>query len=169
MGGSGRPVLPVAFVANLGGGVSVVNASTNAVHRDNRGRAASGVAFNPAGTNAYVADDASGNVSVVNTSTDTVTPTIAAGTYPNGVAINPATTSYVTNGGGTVSVIDTAADTVTSTITGFNNPHGVVVNPAGTITYVADPRHRDRVGDRHRHQHGHGHDPCRLQQPYGSP
>ena len=71
----------------------------------------SGVAVNPAGTFAYVTNEGSGTVSVIDTSTNLVTSTIGVGSEPSGVAVNPAgTLAYVTNfGSGTVSVISTAA------------------------------------------------------------
>jgi YVTN family beta-propeller protein len=104
------------------------------------GSAPSGVAVNPAGTLAYVANDGSGTVSVVDTSTNTVTSTINVGSDPDGVAVNPTGTyTYVTNAGsGTVSVIDTSTNTVTSTISVGEDPVAVAVNPAGTIAYVTN-------------------------------
>jgi YVTN family beta-propeller protein len=57
----------------------------------------------------------------------TVTATIAVGSYPQGVAVDPAAgTAYVTNGGGTVSVIDAATSAVTATLTVGTDPDAVV-------------------------------------------
>ncbi|MFD4620355.1 YncE family protein, partial [Streptomyces sp. NPDC058475] len=60
-------------------------------------------------TFAYVTNDSSGTVSVIDTATNTVTATIPVGTAPQGVALTPdGTRVYVTNSGSdTVSVIDT--------------------------------------------------------------
>jgi len=56
----------------------------------------------------------------------TVTATIAVGSYPYGVAVDPAAgTVYVANAGaGTVSVIDAATNTVTATIAVGSAPRG---------------------------------------------
>ena len=99
-----------------------------------------GVAFNPSGTLAYVTNTHSGNVSVIDTATNTVANTITVGSYPWSVAFNPSgTLAYVTNyGSGTVSVIDTATNTVANTITlGYSYPNSVAFNPSGTLAYVA--------------------------------
>ena len=100
-----------------------------------------GVAVNPAGTLAYVANYfSSGTVSVINTATNAVAATITVGTKPVGVAVNPAgTLAYVANEfSGTVSVINTATNAVTATITVGTKPIGVAVNPAGTLAYVTN-------------------------------
>jgi YVTN family beta-propeller protein len=96
------------------------------------------VAVNPAGTFAYVANFGSNTLSVIDTSTNMVTTTIAVGGSPVGVAINPTgTLAYVANQGGSyVSVIDLSTNTVTTGITIGPNPEYVAVNPAGTFAYV---------------------------------
>ena len=56
-----------------------------------------GVAVNPAGTLAYVANLAGNSVSVINLATNAVIATIGVGASPFGVAVNPAgTLAYVT-------------------------------------------------------------------------
>ncbi len=89
---------------------------------------------------AYVANNSSGNVSVIDVATNTVVATVPVGANPNGVGVNSAgTRAYVTNGGGnTVSVIDSATNTVVSTIAVGTTPFSVAVNPAGTAAYVAN-------------------------------
>ena len=106
----------------------------------NVGSYPAGVAVNPAGTRAYVANLYGDSVSVIDTSNNTVTATVNVGSYPYGVAVNPAgTRAYVTNSGGnTVSVINTATNLVTATVGVGSNPRGVAVNPAGTLAYVAN-------------------------------
>jgi YVTN family beta-propeller protein/VCBS repeat-containing protein len=101
-----------------------------------------GVAVSPNGTTAYVANDGSNTVSVINTATNTVAATIAVGADPYDVAVNPnGNLAYVTNlGAGTVSVIDTnptspTYDTVTANIP-VADPVGVAVSPNGSLVYV---------------------------------
>jgi len=98
------------------------------------------VAFNPAGTLAYVTNTGGNEVSVIDTATGTVTDTISVGSAPFGVAFNPAgTLAYVANySSNTVSVIDTASGTVTVTISVGSNPFSVAFNPAGTLAYVTN-------------------------------
>ncbi len=69
---------------------------------------------------------------------NTVTATIAVGSYPIGVAVSPdGTTAYITNyGSNSVSVINTATNTVTATIAVGSSPVGVAVSPHGTTAYI---------------------------------
>jgi len=78
--------------------------------------------------------------SVLDTVTNTVIATVAVGSNPGFVAVNPAGTRvYVTNSSdSTVSVLDTATNTVTATVPVGSDPVGVAVNPAGTRVYVAN-------------------------------
>ncbi|MDO8681823.1 MAG: hypothetical protein Q7R30_25210, partial [Acidobacteriota bacterium] len=89
---------------------------------------------------AYIPNYGSNTVSVIDTATNTVVATVAVGTNPWGVAVNPAGTrayvaNYVSND---VSVIDTASNTVVATVAVGTYPLGVAVNPAGTRAYVAN-------------------------------
>jgi YVTN family beta-propeller protein len=65
-----------------------------------------------------VANYTSNNVSVIDTATNAVVDTVAVGTIPYGVAVNPAGTRvYVANAGSNnVSVIDTATNAVVDTV-----------------------------------------------------
>src|SRR6266852_2051587 len=68
--------------------------------------------------NAYITNQSSSTVSVIDTATDTVIATIPVGLAPFGVAVSPdGSKVYVTNiSSNTVSVIDTATNTVIATI-----------------------------------------------------
>ena len=93
-----------------------------------------GVAYD--GTNIYVTNSSSNNVSVIDPATNTVTDTIDVGTNPNGVAYD-GTNIYVTNyGSDNVSVIDPATNTVTTTINVGTTPTGVAYD--GTNIYVTN-------------------------------
>ena len=80
---------------------------------------------------AYVANEASDNVSVINTATNTVVATVTVGNAPFGVAITPdGAFAHVTNAGsGSVSVIKTTTKTVMATVTVGTEPVGVAITP----------------------------------------
>jgi YVTN family beta-propeller protein len=93
---------------------------------------------------AYVANDVSHNVSVINTATNAVVATIDIGvdSNPASVAVAPnGETVYVANNGvvageGTVSVIDTLTNTVSATIETGGGPYGIAITPNGAALYV---------------------------------
>src|SRR2546425_1822382 len=89
---------------------------------------------------AYVTNEGSNTVSVIDTSTNTVVATIPVGVFPIGVAITPdRTRAYVANAGSAnVSVIDTATNTVFKTIAVGSRPLGVAITPNGARAYVAN-------------------------------
>ncbi len=89
---------------------------------------------------AYVTNQVSNSVSVIDTATNTVVATITAGSSPIGVAITPdGARAYVANQiAGTVSVINTVSNTVVATITLGGSPFGVAITPDGTRAYVAN-------------------------------
>jgi YVTN family beta-propeller protein len=100
---------------------------------------------NPAGVviarnQAYVVNQGSNTVSVINTTTNAVTGTINVGTSPTAVTATPDVRYvYVANSGsGNVTVIDTATNTVRATIKVGSSPQDVAVNPAGTRAYLAN-------------------------------
>src|ERR1700686_4539865 len=82
---------------------------------------------------AYVANGGSDNVSVIDTSNNTVVATVPVGSNPYGVAITPnGNYAYVTIFGGTyVSVIDTSNNTVVATVPVGPGPAGVAITPNG--------------------------------------
>lgn len=89
---------------------------------------------------AYTANYSSNNVSVINTSNNTVVKTIPVGSFPWGVAVDqPGKFAYVTNiESNSVSVISTHSNTVVSTITVGSLPLGVALSPNGKTAYVAN-------------------------------
>jgi YVTN family beta-propeller protein len=94
---------------------------------------------------AYITNEDSNNVSVIDTATDTVVATVSVGIQPYGVAVSPdGAKVYVTNLGdypsyeGTVSVIDTATNTAIATVPVGIHPFGVAVSPDGSKVYVAN-------------------------------
>ena len=89
---------------------------------------------------AYIPNQVSNNVSVINTANNRVVASVNVGSYPYGVAVNQnGTKVYVTNQGSyTVSVINTTTNTVSATVKGFYYPQGVAVRPDGKKVYVAN-------------------------------
>src|SRR5216683_621516 len=99
---------------------------------------------------AYVAQNASNSVWVINTMTDAPVAVIPVQFSPLGVAITPnGAFAYVTNTGAlcdfctfnpppSVSVIDTATYSVVATIPVGNYPAGVAITPNGAFTYVTN-------------------------------
>lgn len=96
---------------------------------------------------AYVPNEKSNTVSVINTTTDTVISTVPVGNVPVGVAVSPdGTKVYVTNFGNdeipgrTVSIIDTTTEEVTPMYVEEGKPGkpaGVAVYPHEQRIYVA--------------------------------
>ncbi len=100
-----------------------------------------GVAVSPNGSRVYVANVYGGDVSVIDTATDTVIASPQVGSGPARVAVSPdGTRAYVTNSfDGTVSVIDTATNTVVGPpIMVGDSPFGVTVSADGSRAYVAN-------------------------------
>src|ERR1035437_2695515 len=90
---------------------------------------------------AYIVNNISRNVSVINLTTNTVTGTIPVGANPYGVSVSPdGSKVYVANynTNGTVSVISTATNTVEATVPVGQLPQGVTVSPDGSKVYVAN-------------------------------
>ena len=87
---------------------------------------------------ALVSQPNAGTVARFNLTTDSVAATIAAGTLPAFIAINPAgTTAYVPNHfSGNVSIIDLATNTQTGLIPVNGDPLPVAINPGGTTLFV---------------------------------
>jgi YVTN family beta-propeller protein len=102
------------------------------------GTTPTGVAVSPDGSQAYVTNNASGNVSVVSTASNTVTATIptGSGSLPFGVIFNAAgTTAYATVASG-LAVIDTSTQAVTTTASVSGDPWYPVLDPTGSYVYV---------------------------------
>jgi YVTN family beta-propeller protein len=87
---------------------------------------------------AYIPNHNSNNVSVINTTTNTVVATIPVGIAPFGVAASPdGSTVYVSNSGDTfISLIDTKTNTVVNTMDTGVGAFGLVVAPDGSKLYA---------------------------------
>jgi uncharacterized protein (TIGR03437 family) len=99
--------------------------------------ASSAVACAQSPVYAYVANFGSGNVSVIDTSTNKVIATVMVGSQPQGIAVTPDGASvYVANCGGDVFVIDTATNKVAKKFLAGACPTAVAITPDGTRAYV---------------------------------
>lgn len=89
----------------------------------------------------YVTENGSGNVTVINTLTNTVVATVVLGAPLQGIAVNPAGTRFyaTTFTGDRIFVRDTATLGPITTISYFagSNPTSLAFNAAGTRGYVA--------------------------------
>lgn len=141
------PCAVFAYVSNTGSdNISVIDTSTNTVVATlpSLESGPSGVAINPAGTRAYVANSSGLNpsVSVVDTFHNWIFYVIlnGIGIDPVGLAVTPdGSRVYVANQGNgysTLSIIDTSTNAVVGAVSGLVYPYGVAVKPDGTRVYV---------------------------------
>jgi YVTN family beta-propeller protein/autotransporter-associated beta strand protein len=109
------------YVTSGNNNVSLISTATNQVvssYSLQQKPTPYGIAITPDSQYAYIANDASGNVAVINAMTGAFLKNIAVGKLPVGVSITPnGQDVYVTNlGDGSVSIIATASNTVVKTI-----------------------------------------------------
>src|SRR5947209_1098003 len=88
-------------------------------------------------TFAYVSNNFSGSVSVIDTTSNTVSATVGVGNCPFGLAVTPnGSHVYVADDcSASVSVIDTATNTVSATVSVSGFALGVAMAPDGARTY----------------------------------
>src|ERR1035441_5837347 len=89
---------------------------------------------------AYITNNGTNTVSVIDVATNSVITTITVGTHPNAFSVSPdGRKVYVGNqGSGSVSIISTCTNLVIGTFLVGNNPTGVVVSPDSRMIYVAN-------------------------------
>ncbi|WP_185827338.1 S-layer family protein [Edaphobacter aggregans] len=144
-----------AYVANLGGTITVIDGATNRVLNELTpgvsGAHCSAVAIDPVMNLIYVTDGGaavSGSpgvpyVTVIDGSNDSVIANVRVGTSPRGVAVNPVShLIYVTNySSNNVSVIDgsnKASIPDATILTAGVNPYAVAVNSVTNFVYVGN-------------------------------
>ena len=104
-----------------------------------------GVAVNPGGTVAIVANYGSNTASRIDLTNGNVT-SVPVGLQPWDVAIDPSGTyAYVTNSGASTVTRIKLNDSSTTTITVGSGPTGIVIDPAGTYAYVTVGGNADRI------------------------
>ena len=136
------PVRVLGYVANNGGGVSVLDTATNAVTTtliDSTGDSPYGVGVAFDGTRAYVTNVRDDTLTVIDTPTNTVDAAVPVGDGPAGVVVSPSGGhAYVSNYlAGTVSIVDAATLATTETIPVGANADGIAITPNGKRLYVA--------------------------------
>ncbi|MFJ8896826.1 InlB B-repeat-containing protein [Leifsonia sp. NPDC102414] len=100
------------------------------------------VAVTPDGSTAYVLNEDSNSVSIVNTGTDSQVGNMAGIVgSPEGIGFSPdGTKAYLSYGYNTLAVVDPATNTQTGTVqgyTGFSSWNGIAFSPDGSKAYVA--------------------------------
>lgn len=131
---------PYAYVSSWSNTIAVVNSSGTVVStiRLPGINTASGVAITPDGNYLYVAGQASANVLVVSTASNSVVANIPVGYTPVELAVTPdGSQVFVVNRASySVSVISTASQTVTATVPVASKPMAVAFSADGTKAYV---------------------------------
>lgn len=127
-----------AYASTLFGGTVAVVSGTSVVNSVGGFLGPIQVTVDPSTQHAYVINNNSDNVSVIDTSTDTGAGTFTAGSGPSDVAVDPGThTAFVTNRhDDTVSVIDQASNAVVGTVPVGDYPVDVEVDPLTHRVYV---------------------------------
>jgi YVTN family beta-propeller protein len=97
------------------------------------------VALNPAGNVAYVANQTSQSISVIDVATNTVTATIPlTGADVYNLKVSPGGTRlYVTRQDGKLFIIDTGTRNILTTVTVGVGPNGLAFDPTKSILYVS--------------------------------
>jgi YVTN family beta-propeller protein len=133
-----------AYVTTYGKTVLVLDLTNGSVLKTIHDRSFSttnGVALDPRQSRAYVQNEGSTSISVINTITNRVIKSVDTGHASNAVAVDPvAQQLFVANSDGTLSVINTVddADTLVATIDVSSAISDVVVNPALHRAYVTN-------------------------------
>lgn len=97
------------------------------------------VAFSPAGTWAYVTNQGSQTVGVVDARTSRLVDQVGVNGDPYRVAVGPeGQVIYVTTNTGNLELIDPAVRSVTRTVQLGGNLNGLAINVAGSRVYVGD-------------------------------
>jgi YVTN family beta-propeller protein len=134
----------LVYVTSPGPNVWVINGSTNMVITSipltSGVQSSGGLAVDPVTNTVYVADCASGNVSVISGSDNQVVSRIKVGNCPNGVSVNPYTGRvYVADynlNDSSVSVIDASTNAVVGAIHAGGSPYGIAVDTATDLVYL---------------------------------
>jgi len=96
--------------------------------------------YQPVPPSVYTANFGDGDITPINTATDTAGSPIAVGGYPIAIAISPggSTTWTADYGDGTVSPVDTATGVAGAPITVGAYPDAIAITPDGSTAYVAN-------------------------------
>jgi YVTN family beta-propeller protein len=96
------------------------------------------VAFNGAGSTAYVATIDNGSVGVINTATGVQTKTYPLASWPLRVLVGPGSSAlYVTLGNGDLAVLDAGTGSLIKTVAIGGTPNGLALDPGSGRLYVS--------------------------------
>ena len=117
-----------------------INTTTYAITSVRVGYGDSEIAFMPNGKFAYVSDQNSAMVSVVNTTTNQTIKNISVGSGPIGISVSPnGNYVYVANSGSdTLSIINTSTNTNVDTLGVGSYPFAIAFLPDGSTAYVTN-------------------------------
>ena len=96
------------------------------------------VTFSPNGARAYVPNQGSASVSVIDTASQTLVDSIGLGNGSLWAAISPNGERLYVTSAGTVSVVDTTNNTVVASPAVGSSPIGISIEPTGARVYVAN-------------------------------
>lgn len=136
--GSGTPR---ALTANFSGAsVSSIDLSSGTTKNISVGANPGEVVVSADGRTAYVANQGSNTVSVIDVASGSVTATVAVGRVPAGLALTPdGGTLWVANySDGTVQPVDTGTLTAGTPVPVGDGPENMAITPDGRTLYVAD-------------------------------
>ena len=135
------------LLVGYAGGVRIVDTATNTAGTTVVvGSGPAFMAFTPDGTRAYVSNQASGSVSVIDIATATATTPLTI-PHPVGLVITPDGTGYVSDyDDNRIYTFDTATDQLVGAfIPGGSHPHASAVSPDGTFVYIVNQGGDDTV------------------------
>jgi len=122
----------------LGGILYYIDCTTNTINTSLLVSEPRELTFDSINNRMYVTSYSGNNVSVVDTSTDTLLTTISVGNNPTSVDydVNTGRVFVLNEADNTISVIDSFSNTITNTISGLTNMTKCVVNPNNNTLYV---------------------------------
>jgi YVTN family beta-propeller protein len=132
-------LIPKVYATDALGSLFVFNAKDQTLTSSPVSGGPEGIAITPDGLHAYITQEISNSVAVVDTRQNIVVQTISVGSSPFGIAISPdGAFAYVTNlNDSTVSVIDIIHNTVVNTIFTGSTPWAVGFSASGEEVYVS--------------------------------
>ena len=130
----------VGLVTRLGGGVITANTGARTLGNPiTVGSTPTGIAIDPAGTTAYVANQGSSSLGIVDIASSTQVFTVNLTSNPFATAVSPnGQRAYVTTNANKVYVINTATRTIVDSVATGSTPNSISFSRDGSRFYVAN-------------------------------